>query len=109
MPKKRFIQDRDSSKGPNEEAETQHKALTQRKNLAFRDDTCLEKSSFEDDPKESWRGNEAEGDLDKRRWGSRLAWWGSTEKVSHLIGLKGRHQSPDQRSQLNQSSFCHPK
>ena len=37
-----------------------------------------------------------EGGLDKRR----LAWWGSTEKkeASHLLGLRGRHQYSDQRS-----------
>ena len=39
----------------------------------------------------------------KRRLGWRLAWWGSTEKkeTSHLLGLKGRHQYSDQRSNQN--------
>ena len=38
------------------------------------------------------------GELNKR-WGWRLAWWGSTEKkvASHLLGLKVRHQYLDQR------------
>ena len=30
--------------------------------------------------------------------GWRLAWWGSTEDASHLLGLKGRHQYSHQRS-----------
>ena len=34
---------RDSLEGPHEEAEIQHKALRCGKNLAFSEDTCLEK------------------------------------------------------------------
>ena len=34
---------RDSLEGPHEEAEIQHKALRRGKNLAFSEDTCLEK------------------------------------------------------------------
>ena len=35
----------------------------------------------------------------------RLAWWGSTEKkeASHLLGLRGRHQYSDQRSNRNRA------
>ena len=35
--------ERDSLKGPHEEAEIQRKALRRGKNLAFSEDTCLEK------------------------------------------------------------------
>ena len=35
----------------------------------------------------------------KRRLSWRLAWWGSTEKeASHVLGLRGKHQHSDQRS-----------
>ena len=37
--------------------------------------------------------------------GWRLAWWGSTEKkeASYLLGLRGRHQYSDQRSNQNRA------
>ena len=43
----------------------------------------------------------------RRRLDWRLAWWGSTEKkkASHLLGLRGRHQYSDQRSNRN-NSLC---
>ena len=39
-------------------------------------------------------------ELNKKRLGWRLAWWESTEKKepSHLLGLRGKHQYSDQRS-----------
>ena len=53
---------------------------------------------IEGDPEKSWSGIETERELNKRRLGWRLAWWGSTEKEgSYLVGLRGRHQYPDQR------------
>ena len=54
------------------------------------------KSAVEGDPKKGRSGSE----LNKKRWGWRLAWWGSNEKkkASHLLGLRGRHQYSDQRS-----------
>ena len=41
----------------------------------------------------------------RRRLGWRLAWWGSNEKkeASHLLGLRGRHQYSDQRSNRNRA------
>ena len=44
--------------------------------------------------------------LNKRKLGWRLAWWGSNEKMedSHLLGLRGRHQYSDQRSNQNRAS-----
>ena len=57
------------------------------------------KSAVEGDPKKSWSGIETEAEPSRRRLGWRLAWWGSTEKeASHLLGLRGRHQYSDQRS-----------
>ena len=38
-----YTRERDSLKAPHEEAEIQRKALRRGKNLAFREDTCLEK------------------------------------------------------------------
>ena len=38
-----YRRERDSSEGPHEEAEIQRKALRRGKNLAFSEDTCLEK------------------------------------------------------------------
>ena len=42
----------------------------------------------------------------RRRLGWRLAWWRSTEKkeASHLLGLRGRHQYSDQRSNRNRAA-----
>ena len=74
-----------------EEAQIQRKALRRGKNLAFSEDTCLEKESARSKvtPRKVGVG------LKRRREPSRrLAWWGSTEKkeASHLLGLRGRHQ-----------------
>ena len=54
--------ERDSLEGPHEEAEIQCKALRRGKNLAFGEDTCLEKgkSAVEGDPKKSWSGIKTE-------------------------------------------------
>ena len=41
-----YRRERDSLEGPHEEAEIQHKALRRGKNLAFREDTCLEKEQI---------------------------------------------------------------
>ena len=42
-------------------------------------------------------------ELSKSRWGWRLAWCVFTEKkeASHLLGLRGKHQCSDQRSNRN--------
>ena len=87
--------ERDSIEGLHNEAEIQRKALRRGKNLAFSEDTCLEKERVRSKvtPRKvgmglKWRQEPS------RRLGWRLAWWGSTEKkeASHLLGLKGRHQ-----------------
>ena len=53
---------RDSLEGPHDEEEIQRKALRRGKNLAFSEDTCLEKgkSAVEGDPKKSSSGIETE-------------------------------------------------
>ena len=99
--------ERDSLEGPHEEAEIQRKALRRGKNLAFSEDTCLEKERVRS--KVTLRkvgvGLKQRLELSKRRLGWRLAWWRSTEKkeASHLLGLRGRHQYSDQRSNRNRA------
>ena len=44
-----YRRERDSLEGPHEEPEIQRKALRRGKNLAFSEDTCLEKSAVEGD------------------------------------------------------------
>ena len=95
--------ERDSLEGPHEEAEIQRKALRRGKNLAFSEDTCLEKQRVRSKvtPRKIGVGLKRRWELSKRR----LAWWGSTEKkeASHLLGLRGRHQYSDQRSNRNRA------
>ena len=99
--------ERDSLVGPHEEAEIQRKALRRGKNLAFSEDTCLEKERV-------WSkvilrkigvGLKRRWEPSRRRLGWRLAWWGSTEKneASHLLGSRGRHQYSDQRFNQNRA------
>ena len=94
--------ERDSLEGPHEEAEIQRKALRCGKNLAFSEDTCLEKERVRSKvtPRKVGVGLKRRREPSRRRLGWRLAWWGSTEKneASHLLGLRGRHQYSDQRS-----------
>ena len=106
---KRFIQKRkrESLEGPHEEAEIRRKALRRGRNLAFSEDTCLEK--------ERVRSKVTTGKVgvglkrrrkpSKKRLGWGLTWWRSTEEkeASHLLGLRGRHQYSDQRSNRNRA------
>ena len=104
-----YRRERDSLEGPHEEAEIQRKALRRGKNLAFSEDTCLEKERVRSKvtPRKVGVGLKRRQEL-SRRWGWRLAWWGSTEKkeASHLLGLRGRHQYADQRSNQNRAPLC---
>ena len=72
------------------------KALKPGKNLAFNEDTCLEKERVRSKvtPRKVRVGLKRKQELNKERWSWRLAWWGSTEKreVFYLFGLRGRHQ-----------------
>ena len=97
-----YRRERDSLEGPHEEAEIQRKALKRGKNLAFSEDTCLERERVRSKmtPRKVEVGLKWRREPSRRRLGWRLAWWGSTEKkeASHLLGLRGRHQYSDQRS-----------
>ena len=94
--------ERDSLEGPHEMAEIQRKVLRRGKNLAFSENTCLEKARLRSKvtPRKVGEGLKRRREPSKSRLGWRLAWWGSTEKkkASHLLGLRGRHQYSDQRS-----------
>ena len=81
-------------------------ALRCGKNLAISEDTCLEKERVRSKvtPKKVGVGLKRRREPSRRRLGWRLAWWGSTEnKASHLLGLRGRHQYSDQRSNRNRA------
>ena len=96
-----YRRERDSLEGPHDEAEIQRKALRHGKNLAFSEDTCLENERvrLKVTPRKVGVGLKRRQEPSKRRLGWRLAWWGSTEKEAlHLLGLRGRHQCSDQRS-----------
>ena len=96
-----YKRERDSLEWLYEETEIQRMALRRGKNLAFSEDTCLEKERVRSKvtPKEFGVGLKRRRELSKRRLGWRLAWWGSTKKeASHFLGLRGRHQYSDQRS-----------
>ena len=106
--------ERHSLEGPHDEAEIQRKtlrrgknlALRRGKNLAFSEDTCLEKERVRSKvtPRKVGVGLKRRQEPSRRRLGWRLAWWGSTEKeASHLLGLRGRHQCSDQRSNRNRA------
>ena len=98
---------RDSLEVPQKEAEIQRKALRRGKNLAFSEDTCLEKEKVlsKVTPRKVGVGLKRRREPSRRRLGWRLAWWESTEKkqASHLLGLRGRHHYSDQRSNRNRA------
>ena len=77
--------------------------------MAFSKDTCLEKERVRSKvtPRKVGVGLKRRGEPSRRRLGWRLAWWGSTEKkeASHLLGLRGRHQCSDQRSNRNRAPY----
>ena len=104
--------ERDFLEGPHKEAEIQRKALRRRKNLAFSKDTCSEKERVQSKvtPRKVGVGLKRRREPSNRRLGWRLVWWKSTEKkeASHLLGLRGRHQYSDQRSNRNRALVCRP-
>ena len=75
--------------------------------MVFSEDACLEKERVRSKvtPRKVGVGLKRRRVLSKRRLGWRLAWWGSTEKneASHLLGLRGRHQYSDLRSNRNRT------
>ena len=100
--------ERDSLEGLHEEAQIQRRALKRGKYLALSEDTCLEKERVRSKltPRKVGVGLKRRREPSKRRLGWGLAWWGSTEKneASHLLGLRGRHQYSDQRSNRNRAT-----
>ena len=101
-----YRRERDSLEGPHDEAEIQRKALRRGKNFDFSEDTCLEKERvWSKTSRKVGVGLKRRREPSMRRLGWRLAWWGSTEKkeASHLLGLIGRHQYSDQRSNRNRA------
>ena len=67
--------ERDSLEGPHDEAEIQRKALRRGKNLAFSEDTCLEKEGVPSKvtPKKVGVGLKQRQEPSRRRLGWRLA------------------------------------
>ena len=94
--------ERDSLEESHEEAEIQRKALRRGKNLAFSEETCLEKERVRSKvtSRKFGVGLKRKGQVNKKRGGWKLAWWGFTEEkeASHFLGLRERHQYSDQRS-----------
>ena len=92
---------RDSLEESHEETEVQRKALRREKDLAFGEDTCLEKKRVRSKviPRKVGMGLKWMGALNKRRWNWRFVWCGSVEKeeASRFFGLRGRNQYSDQR------------
>ena len=108
-PRKAFHQrerERDSLEGSQEEAEIQHKALRQRKNFAFSEDTCLEKERVwsKVTPRKVGVGLKWRRELNKRRLEWRLAWWGSGSLTFTRIERKTPVLRPVLESK--QSSLC---
>ena len=72
-----YRRERDFLKRPREEAEIQRKALRRENNLAFSEDTCLEKERVRSKvaPKKIGVELNRRRDLSKMRLDWRLAWW----------------------------------
>ena len=102
-----YRRERGSSEGPHDEAEIQRKTLRCGKNLAFSKDTCSQKERVPSKVTTRKVGVRLKRrrETSRRRLGWRSAWWGSTEKkeASRLLGLRGRHQYSDQRSNQNRA------
>ena len=98
-----YRRERNFLEGPHEEAEIQRKVLRRGKNLAFSKDTCLEKKKVRSKvtPRRFEVGLKWRRELNKRRLGWRLAWWGPTEKKKNE--LIERHQCLDQRFNRNRA------
>ena len=102
-----YRKERDSLEGPHDEASIQRKALRCEKKLAFSEDTCLEKERVRSKvtPRKVGVGLKRRWEPSKCRLGWRLACGGFTKNkdTSHLLGLRGRHQYSDQRSNRNRA------
>ena len=71
-----YRRERDSLEGPHEEAEIQRKALRCGNDLAFSEDTCLEKERARSKvtPRKVGVGLKRRRGLSRRRLGRRLSW-----------------------------------
>ena len=93
-----YRRERDSLEGPQEEAEIQRKALRREKNSAFSEDTCLENERV----RSKVTPRKTEVGLKRRREPSKK-WLELTEKASHFLGLREKHQISDLRSDRNRA------
>ena len=86
------------------------KALRREKNLVFNEDTCLETERVRSKMIPSIVGVELKRrrELNKRRLGWRVAWWGATEKNGGLTlaGYERKTSILRPALQSNQSSMC---
>ena len=103
--------ERDSLEGPHEEAQIQCKTLRREKNLAFSEDTRLEKQRVRSKvtPRKVGVGLKRRQEPSKRRLGYRLPWWGSTEKKEGGLTFAWiERKTPVLRPafQSNQSFLC---
>ena len=102
-----YRKERDSLEGSHEQAQIQRKVLRRGKNLAFSEETCLEKEIVQSKviPRKVEVGLKRRQELNRKRWDWRLAWWGFTKKkeASYFLGLRGRHQYSDQLSNQNRA------
>ena len=73
---KLYTRERDSLEGPHKEAEIQRKALRRGENLAFSEETCLEKERVQSKvtPRKVGVGLKRRREPSRRRLGWRLAW-----------------------------------
>ena len=87
-----YRREKGSLEGLHVKAEIQCKALIREKNLAFSEDTCLEKERVRSKVAPRKVGEKLKRREELKGW--RLAWWESTKKkeASHLLESRGRHQ-----------------
>ena len=94
-----YRRERDSLEGPHEKAEIQRKTLRRGKNLAFSEDTCLEKERVRSKvtPRKVGLGLKLRREPSRRRLSWRLAWGGGGGGPNgHIVSVKrtadGRRQ-----------------
>ena len=96
MPKKSYVQkrERDSIEDLHAETEIQRKVLIRGKNLAFSEDTCLEKKKVRSKmiPRKIEVRLIRRRELNMKMWSWKLAWLGFPEKnkTSYFLGLRGK-------------------
>ena len=105
-----YRRERDSLEGPHEEAEIQLKALRRENNLAFSEDTCLEKERVRSEvtPRKVGVGLKRRREPSKRRLGWRLSLVGIHQEEGGLTFARIKRKTPVLRPaiQSKQSSLC---